>query len=94
MVLWVFLDSSLFESLSRDLAVSIWRGGFTFEIALFHVIGLVCALYFKIDKNQNELFILILLLFHIFYIFKRRVYIINDLSICNILLQCCDSSIY
>ncbi|MFW2599526.1 hypothetical protein ACN5O1_09580, partial [Aliarcobacter butzleri] len=43
MVLWVFLDSALFESLSRDLAVSIWRGGFTFEITLFHVIGVFSA---------------------------------------------------
>ncbi|EFU70520.1 conserved hypothetical protein [Aliarcobacter butzleri JV22] len=47
MILWVFLDSALFESLSRDLAVSIWRGGFTFEIALFHVIGVFSALFFK-----------------------------------------------
>ena len=38
MVLWVFLDSTLFESLSRDITISIWRDGFTFQIALFHVI--------------------------------------------------------
>ncbi|MGJ0311201.1 hypothetical protein [Aliarcobacter cryaerophilus] len=77
MVLWVFLDSSLFESLSRDLAVSIWRGGFTFEIALFHVIGLVCALYFKIDKNQNELFILILFAFSYLLYFLREGFILS-----------------
>ncbi|MDD3009484.1 MAG: hypothetical protein RBR70_10580 [Arcobacter sp.] len=67
MVLWVFLDSALFESLSRDVTVSIWRDGFTFEIALFHVIGLFCALYFKIEKNQKEL--LILTLFALSYLF-------------------------
>ena len=77
MVLWVFLDSSLFESLSRDLAVSIWRGGFTFEIALFHVIGLVCALYFKIDKNQNELFILILFALSYLLYFLREGFILS-----------------
>lgn len=66
-VLWVFLDSALFESLSRDVTVSIWRDGFTFEIALFHVIGLFCALYFKIEKNQKEL--LILTLFALSYLF-------------------------
>ena len=77
MVLWVFLDSSLFESLSRDLAVSIWRGGFTFEIALFHVIGLVCALYFKIDKNQNELFILILFAISYLLYFLREGFILS-----------------
>ncbi|AXX94283.1 MULTISPECIES: hypothetical protein [Arcobacter] len=67
MVLWVFLDSALFESLSRDVTVSIWRDGFTFEIALFHVVGLFCALYFKIEKNQKEL--LILTLFALSYLF-------------------------
>ena len=67
MILWVFLDSALFESLSRDVTVSIWRDGFTFEIALFHVIGLFCALYFKIEKNQKEL--LILTLFALSYLF-------------------------
>ncbi|MGJ0320667.1 hypothetical protein [Aliarcobacter cryaerophilus] len=77
MVLWVFLDSSLFESLSRDLSVSIWRGGFTFEIALFHVIGLVCALYFKIDKNQNELFILILFSLSYLLYFLREGFILS-----------------
>ncbi|WP_148625401.1 hypothetical protein [Aliarcobacter cryaerophilus] len=77
MILWVFLDSSLFESLSRDLAVSIWRGGFTFEIALFHVIGLVCALYFKIDKNQNELFILILFALSYLLYFLREGFILS-----------------
>ena len=77
MVLWVFLDSSLFESLSRDLAVSIWRGGFTFEIALFHVIGLVCALYFKIEKNQNELFILILFAISYLLYFLREGFILS-----------------
>ena len=77
MVLWVFLDSSLFESLSRDLAVSIWRGGFTFEIALFHVIGLVCALYFKMEKNQNELFILILFALSYLLYFLREGFILS-----------------
>jgi beta-carotene 15,15'-dioxygenase len=58
MILWVFLDSSLFESLSRDVSVSIWRDGFTLQIALFHIIGVLFALYFKLEKNQKELFII------------------------------------
>lgn len=68
MSLWVFLDSTLFESLSRDISISIWRDGYTLEIALFHIIGVVSALYFKIEKNQKELFIVILFaLSYLFY---------------------------
>jgi hypothetical protein len=67
MSLWVFLDSTLFESLSRNISISIWRDGFSFEIALFHIIGVLCALYFRIEKNQKEL--LIVLLFALSYLF-------------------------
>jgi hypothetical protein len=91
MVLWVFLDSALFESLSRDVSISIWRDGFTLEIALFHIIGVVCALYFKIEKNQKELFIITLFaLSYLILFFKRRIYFIPYLSFCNIILQCSD----
>ncbi len=67
MALWIFLDSALFESLSRDLSISIWRDGYTLEIALFHIIGVISALYFNIEKNQKELFIVIL--FAVSYLF-------------------------
>lgn len=79
MSLWVFLDSSLFESLSRDISISIWRDGYTFEIALFHIIGVVCALYFKIEKNQKELFIV--LLFALSYLF----YFVHEALILSII---------
>ena len=72
MVLWVFLDSALFESLSRDITISIWRDGFTFQIALFHVIGVFCALYFKIEKNQKSLFILTLFAASYLFYFLRQ----------------------
>ena len=72
MVLWVFLDSALFESLSRDITISIWRGGFTFEIALFHVIGVFCALFLRIEKNQKELFILTLFALSYLFYFLRE----------------------
>ena len=67
MVLWVLLDSDLFVALSRDITIFIWRDGFTFQIALFHIIGVFCALYFKIEKNQKSL--LILTLFAASYLF-------------------------
>ena len=72
MVLWVFLDSALFESLSRDITISIWRDGFTFQIALFHVIGVFCALFFKIEKNQKSLFILTLFAASYLFYFLRQ----------------------
>lgn len=67
MSLWVFLDSTLFESLSRNISISIWRDGYSIEIAIFHIIGVLSALYFKIEKNQKEL--LIVLLFALSYLF-------------------------
>jgi hypothetical protein len=77
MILWVFLDSSLFESLSRDISVSIWRDGFTLEIALFHIIGVVCALYFKFKNNQKELFIIILFALSYLFYFLREGFILS-----------------
>lgn len=67
MFLWVILDSSLFETLSRDLSISIWRDGFTMQIALFHCIGVIAALMYKFNQKQKELFIFIL--FFISYLF-------------------------
>ncbi|AXX93694.1 hypothetical protein CPU12_08145 [Malaciobacter molluscorum LMG 25693] len=67
MVLWIFLDSCLFETLSRDIDISIWRNGFSLEIAIFHIIGVVCAFYFKMERVQKELFIITL--FALSYLF-------------------------
>lgn len=77
MVLWVFLDSALFESLSRDITISIWRDGFTFQIALFHLIGVFCALYFKIERNQKSLFILTLFAASYLFYFLKEGYILS-----------------
>ena len=58
MTLWVFLDSALFETLSRDIYIPIWRGGYSVEIVLFHILGVIAALSYKIDRGQKEMFIL------------------------------------
>ena len=79
MILWVFLDSTLFESLSRNSAISIWRDGFTFQIALFHIIGVFCALFIKIEKNQKSLFILTLFSASYLFYFLREGYILSML---------------
>ncbi|WP_419767808.1 hypothetical protein [Arcobacter sp.] len=68
MVLWIFLDSALFETLSRDVSIPIWRGGYTFEIVIFHILGVIAALKFNIQKLEKELFIIILFaLSYLFY---------------------------
>ena len=77
MVLWVFLDSALFESLSRDTTISIWRDGYTFQIALFHVVGVFCALFFKIEQNQKGLFILTLFALSYLFYFLREGFILS-----------------
>ncbi|WP_320035534.1 hypothetical protein [Halarcobacter sp.] len=72
MVLWIFLDSALFETLSRDLSVSIWRDGFTSEIIVFHIIGVIAALKLNIQRMENELFIMILFaLSYLFYFLQE-----------------------
>lgn len=44
MVLWVFLDSSLFETLSRQSDMAIWRGEYMGEIVLGHLLGIAAAI--------------------------------------------------
>lgn len=67
MALWVFLDSSLFETLSRDAFTSIWRDGYNFEIIMFHILGVITALFLRLEYYQKSLFITIL--FSISYLF-------------------------
>lgn len=77
MILWVFLDSALFESLSRDITISIWREGFTFQIALFHIVGVFFALFFRIEQNQKSLFILTLFALSYLFYFLREGFILS-----------------
>ena len=77
MILWVFLDSALFESFSRDITISIWRDGYTFQIALFHIIGVFSALFFRIEQNQKGLFILILFTLSYLFYFLREGFILS-----------------
>lgn len=53
MVFWVFLDSFLFETLSRTEGMSIWREGFTYQIVIFHIIGVFLGIYLKIKENYK-----------------------------------------
>jgi hypothetical protein len=60
MASWILIDASLFETLSRDENISIWRDVYTYEIIFFHLLGIILAFTLKLQKNQKELFIIIL----------------------------------
>lgn len=77
MLLWIFLDSALFETLSRDENISIWRDGYTYEIAFFHLLGIVLAFKLQLQKNLKELFIIILFALCYFFYFLNEALILS-----------------
>lgn len=56
LMLWVFLDSNLFETLSRHTYMNIWSQ-YTFTIITFHLLGLVGAYFIKIPITQKHILI-------------------------------------
>lgn len=77
MTLWIFLDSALFESLSRNSTISIWREGYTLFIISFHILGVIAALYFRIEKNQKELLIIVLFALSYLFYFIQEAFILS-----------------
>lgn len=64
---WLLLDSTLFESLSRD-TLTIWKNSeFVWIIALSHVAGLALAYKLHNYKNVNYLIIVLFALSYLFY---------------------------
>jgi hypothetical protein len=59
LMLWLFLDSNLFETLSRHEGIDIWSKE-TSLIMIFHLSGLVAAYYVKISNIKQHFFILAL----------------------------------
>ena len=59
LMLWIFLDSNLFETLSRHENIDIWSN-YTFTIIVFHLLGLVAAYFIKASKPKKHLFIALL----------------------------------
>jgi hypothetical protein len=60
MASWVFFDSSLFETLSRDPAMDIWRNGYTLQIITFHIAGVLFGILYKARKEFKEFLVAIL----------------------------------
>jgi len=72
MTLWVFLDSALFETLSRDISIPIWRGDYLVEIVLFHILGVIAGVFLKFGQIQRSITILMLFaLSYLFYFIKE-----------------------
>lgn len=58
--LWLLLDAALFETLSRDSMMHLWGDSrFTWNIILFHIIGLVVA-YKALGSKHNHTILLLL----------------------------------
>lgn len=72
MMLWVFLDSALFESLSRDIQIPIWRGGYTYEIIFFHILGVVIAIKLRLGYKSKEMMIIIMFALSYLFYFMRE----------------------
>jgi hypothetical protein len=66
--LWLLLDASLFETLSRNSAMHLWGNeAFTWDIILSHLVGLAVA-YKARDWEHNDSFTLVLfILTYTFY---------------------------
>jgi len=77
MTLWVFLDSALFETLSRDVYIPIWRGGFSFEIVIFHIIGIIVAIHYRLQRAQQEFIILSLFALSYLLFFLQEAFLLS-----------------
>lgn len=67
LMLWILLDSNLFETLSRHAVLNIWSEK-TYTIILFHLIGLLVA--FLVRVKEREQHFIIALLFAASYAFS------------------------
>ncbi len=61
LMLWIFLDSNLFETISRHTGINIWSS-YTTVIIIFHLIGLVAAYYMKLEERKQHILIALLFL--------------------------------
>ena len=77
MVAWVFLDASLFETLSRDSFTSIWRGGYSMEIILFHLLGIFTAIKIDIKYHLKSMIITSLFLFSYLFYFMHEAILLS-----------------
>jgi hypothetical protein len=58
-MLWILLDSNLFETLSRHEGLRIW-GNMTYTIITFHLLGLAAGYYVKLKEYMHHMVIAVL----------------------------------
>jgi len=56
LMLWILLDSNLFETLSRNEGLDIWSHQ-TYTIIVFHLLGLVAAYFFRVNEKTQHFII-------------------------------------
>jgi hypothetical protein len=54
LMLWIMLDTYLFETISRHAGLMIWRGEYTFVIIGGHLVGLLLAMAFRLEKVHQH----------------------------------------
>lgn len=59
LMLWILLDSNLFETLSRHSDINIWSNH-TFTIIAFHILGLLGGYFIKMSNYKKHIFIALL----------------------------------
>ena len=59
LILWILLDSNLFETLSRHENLDIWSEQ-TYTIIIFHLVGLLGAFFIKVEEKRQHLIIALL----------------------------------
>ena len=59
LMVWIFLDSNLFETISRHIGINIWSS-LTIIIIVFHLLGLIAAYYIKLEDKKQHFFIALL----------------------------------
>jgi beta-carotene 15,15'-dioxygenase len=62
LMLWILLDSTLFETLSRHEGLMIWSEK-TYTITLFHLLGLLGAYLIRVNEMKQHLIIAMLFIF-------------------------------
>ena len=61
MSIWAYLDSNLFETLSRTSDISIWRAETWHIILVFHLVGMGSAYLLRDTLKEHHSFIIVLL---------------------------------
>ncbi|WP_310442170.1 hypothetical protein [Sulfurimonas sp.] len=56
LMLWILLDSNLFETLARHASLDIWSK-YTFIIITFHLLGLIASYFTRTSKIKQHIFI-------------------------------------